>query len=215
LEKVVVIRFPCSHCGKVLSLPERKAGRNITCPVCQGRCVVPEPGDHSAGTPPPAALIPTESAGQKQAPGPLSRMSLGVRLAVAAVVATGVLGMALAIARPPLPGGHGAFDARWGLLMAGFAFAVFAVILHGQLTSCPSCRRWWSRVKVESEFLEREVFEKNGVPCARSLFRTTYACDSCRHRWSVTEADEYPAPAALGRDRAGTGRGLGRRAHRD
>lgn len=197
-----VIRFPCSSCGKVLRVPERKAGRTITCPVCSQRCVVPEPTDDSEDSPAASAATPAQSADSERAPGAFSRMSLRVRRALAVIAAAGVLGLALALIRPPLPGDHGAFDARWGLLLAGCAFAGFSVILHGHLTGCPACGRWWARIRVESEFVERELFEKNGVPYGRSLYRTTYACGACDHRWTVTEADEYREPAPVARERS-------------
>jgi hypothetical protein len=70
------------------------------------------------------------------------------------------------------------------------------VILYGQATACPHCRKWWARTKVVSDFADREVFDKLGVPFARSLYRTTYQCAACRHRWSVIQADEYRAPTS-------------------
>jgi hypothetical protein len=37
----------------------------------------------------------------------------------------------------------------------------------------------------------REVFDRGGVSYARATYRTTYACGSCGHRWSVAASDEY------------------------
>jgi DNA replicative helicase MCM subunit Mcm2 (Cdc46/Mcm family) len=42
--------------------------------------------------------------------------------------------------------------------------------------------------------VDREVFDKRGVLFAKSLYRTTYQCAACRHRWSVMQADEYREP---------------------
>lgn len=190
-----MIHFRCSLCGKKLRVPERKAGKTIACPVCDGRTVVPAVGEDSTDAPPDDAVTQPDAREQERAPGPFSGVSRGMRWAAGSVAAVGLLALLLAIIRPPLPGVGGAFDARWGLLLAGCSFVLFATILHGEVTGCPSCRKWWSRVRVESEFLDRETFEKGGAPYARSLYRTTYACGDCHHRWKVTESEEYRATA--------------------
>ena len=52
------IRFPCAHCGKPLAIGTRKAGRQITCPLCHGELTVPaaEPTPAPAPDAAPAAL---------------------------------------------------------------------------------------------------------------------------------------------------------------
>jgi hypothetical protein len=84
--------------------------------------------------------------------------------------------------------------ATWGVILAPCSVVILLVILYGELTSCPRCRKWWVRRRGEWEFVDREVFDKNGVPFAKSLYRTNYQCDACRHRWSVMQAEEYRAP---------------------
>jgi hypothetical protein len=83
----------------------------------------------------------------------------------------------------------------WVVVLAPCSMLILLLILYGHGTACPRCRKWWARTKVESEFVDREVFDKGGVSFAKSLYRTTYQCAACRHRWSAMQADEYREPA--------------------
>jgi biopolymer transport protein ExbD len=47
------IKFLCPNCGKRLSAPESRAGREKRCPNCRGRVKIPT-SDAAAGAPPPA-----------------------------------------------------------------------------------------------------------------------------------------------------------------
>jgi hypothetical protein len=77
------------------------------------------------------------------------------------------------------------------VLLVPASLVVLFVVLHGHATSCPACGKWWARRKTETEFVNREVFDRGGVPFARATYRTGYECSSCRHRWATTFSDEY------------------------
>jgi hypothetical protein len=104
---------------------------------------------------------------------------------------------------PLLPDVDGA--PSWAFPVALFSFLLLAGILYGHATGCPSCGRWCSRIRVESEFVDREVLEKDNsdVPLGRSRYRTTYSCGGCKHRWTVTETEEYRAPVRRPSQRPG------------
>jgi DNA-directed RNA polymerase subunit RPC12/RpoP len=64
------MKFPCPQCGQHISCGETWAGRQIECPACHNRIVVPQVQAPSA--PSPAALPmtePSKPAGAKLAPG--------------------------------------------------------------------------------------------------------------------------------------------------
>jgi hypothetical protein len=92
-----------------------------------------------------------------------------------------VLSLALALRHPLAP------------VVAACSFVLLCIALHGHGTGCPSCRKWWSREKVGTELVGREVFDRRGATYERSRSRTTYACGRCGHRWSMDEADEFRA----------------------
>jgi hypothetical protein len=81
--------------------------------------------------------------------------------------------------------------AHWAVVLAPCSVVILLILLYGQGTTCPHCRKWWALTKLESEFVDRKVFDKGGVPYAKSLYRTTYQCAACRRRWFVLQADEY------------------------
>jgi hypothetical protein len=101
--------------------------------------------------------------------------------------------LVLAIAAPLLPGLARRADAvtGWAHLLVPASVLLLLVMLYGHGTGCPACGWWWARRKVDTEFVDREVFDKAGVPFVRSTYRTIYRCNSCRHRWSVACTDEY------------------------
>jgi hypothetical protein len=120
-------------------------------------------------------------------------MSRGLRRAVAVVAAVGVGSLLLAVVAPLLPGLARHADALtgWAQLLVPTSIIILLVMLYGHGTGCPACGRWWARRRVDTEFVDREVFDKGGVPFVRSTYRTIYQCNSCRHRWSVASTDEY------------------------
>jgi hypothetical protein len=103
------------------------------------------------------------------------------------------LSLLLAVAVPHLPGLAAAAEAVGdaAMVLIPLCVATVFIVLHGAATGCPSCRRWWTRRIAEKEFVNREVYERDGSPFARATYRTTYECAACRHRWSVTSTDEY------------------------
>lgn len=122
-------------------------------------------------------------------------MSPRVRFLVAVVAGVGILSLLLAVVGPLVPPLTSIADrARHAAvpLVPASAIAVLA-ILYGHGTSCPLCGRWWARKETQTEFVDREVFEKEGVPFARSTYRTSYHCESCRHSWSVYSTEESRA----------------------
>jgi hypothetical protein len=192
-----MIRFRCPRCGQALKAPEGKAGAAVVCPRCQRRCVAPpgtpapgqedDPLGHEARGGAVAHQEPEES------PSLFSGMSRGWRCVVALVAGLTVLILLLALVGPQVS----ALEAAGGAAGQGavplvvFSTVVVLVILHGHGTGCPACGRWWTRRRHDSEFVDREQFDKDGVPFARAKYRTTYECASCRHQWSVTSTDEY------------------------
>jgi ssDNA-binding Zn-finger/Zn-ribbon topoisomerase 1 len=190
--RAVVIRFDCPQCGKRLEVVEEKAGKAVACPRCEERLLAPAASAEREETEQPTQAAP-EPSGRADRPRGLwlwSGMSRRVRFAAAGLAVVGALSLLLAALAPD----RGGAVTPWAMILFPCCSVLLLVILHGQATGCPSCGRWWARTKVETEFLDREVFDKEGVLVGRSLYRTTYECDSCRHRWSVTQADEYPEP---------------------
>lgn len=114
-----------------------------------------------------------------------------LRWVTAALAAAGILCLLLAVLRPVLPGDLRSPTPPVGLLGALCSFGLLLVLVHGHATGCPSCGRWWSRTKGATEFMAREVFERDGDAFARSRYRTSYTCRHCERTWSVTETDEY------------------------
>jgi hypothetical protein len=191
-----VIRFNCPLCGKVLKVADENAGSVVVCPRCQ------EPSLARAGDAPRAAPDREEGSNGQRArcadepPGLLASMSFPIQCVVAAVAAAGILPLVMLVLLPLL---HFRASVQetfggWALILTPCALVILLVILYGQGTACPCCRRWWARTKVETEFVDRELFDKEGVPFAKSVYRTTYQCDGCQHRWSLTQAEEYREP---------------------
>jgi hypothetical protein len=120
-------------------------------------------------------------------------MSLGLRCVVAGVVGLAALTPLLAVVGPQVPAlaTAGEAAAHGAVPLVVFSAVVVLVILHGHGTGCPSCGRWWARRKLDSDFVDRECFDKGGVTFARAKYRTNYECASCGHRWSATSTDEY------------------------
>jgi hypothetical protein len=192
-----VIRFKCPLCGKVLKAAVEKAGRVVVCPRCDERSVVPA----SAGLRTGAA----EDVGEgrplaRRAEGPsgvVAGMSRPMQWGVAVAASLGVCALLvplLSLLWPSGDGPSGSIVPPWAVIAAPCSVAALLVLLYGKATACPRCRKWWARTKVGSEFVDREVFDKRGVPFAKSLYRTIYQCDVCHQRWSVVQADEYREP---------------------
>jgi len=186
-----VIHFRCPLCGKTLKVAEGRAGRPVTCPQCKERSVVPAESHASEDGADAAASGPPRHGDSDDAPGLFSGMSTRVRWA-AGVLAAGIpLGLLLAALAQFLPdGGIGKVSGHLAMTLAAISFLLLSVILYGQGTSCPSCRKWWARGEVSKEYLGRETFEKNGVPFAKSSYCSTYGSESCGHRWAVTGTEE-------------------------
>jgi hypothetical protein len=197
-----MIRFRCRHCSRTLKTAEANAGASIVCPRCKERSAVPAAAADDAFEPrtdpeeasrraegPEWAVAPHRG----QASSLLSRMSPRSRWAVALVAGAGVLSLVLAVVAPLLPSlAHLAESATSvAMLLVPSSAILVLILLHAQGTSCPACGRWWARTKVETEFVDREVIDKDGVPFARSTYRTLFECSRCRHRWSVAFTDEY------------------------
>jgi DNA-directed RNA polymerase subunit RPC12/RpoP len=186
-----MVRFPCPTCGKMLRAQEEKVGRSGVCPRCGDRVVTPgdtPPEDDGAG--------PQEAV--EQPAGLLTSMGFGVRSTALALALVGVTGLLVAAVRPLVPEESllGGPAASWAWVTSLCCLTLLGVVLHGHGTGCPSCNWWWTRERAGKEFLGREVFDKAGVPYGRSTYRTTYLCSSCKHTWSVNEAEEYRASAA-------------------
>jgi hypothetical protein len=115
---------------------------------------------------------------------------------VVLVAGVGAFSLLLALLSPLLPFRESVSGTTgpWAVILVPCCVVCVLVILYGQGTACPCCRKWWARTTVGSEFVDREVFDKDGVLVAKALYRTTYQCDGCRHRWSETQADEYRQP---------------------
>jgi hypothetical protein len=123
-------------------------------------------------------------------------MSRGIQCAVALVAGVGAFTLLLPVLSPLLLSRESVPETivPWAVILAPCSLVILLAILYGQGTACPCCRKWWVRAEVETEFVDREVFDKGGVLSAKSLYRTTYQCAACRHRWSVMQADEYREP---------------------
>ena len=183
-----MIRFRCVQCDKSLKAAEKNAGATVICPRCQWPSVVP------GGQPPLGERARTEARHDgDQAPGLLAGMSPALRWVVAGVAGVAASSLLLAFLTSLVPGLAGVASATSGaaMILVPSSAVVLLAILYGHLTGCPSCGRWWARNHVETEFVDREVFDKEGVPFARARYRTDYRCSRCGHRWSVISTDEY------------------------
>jgi len=173
-----MIRFHCPLCGKKLKVAEANAGKPITCRGCRQRRVAPEesegPETGAGGGP----ARPAQPADGDQAPGFFAGMSGWMRWGVILLAVAAPLGLVLGVTALSL-----------------CSIALLFTILYGQGTGCPSCGRWWSRMRYGTELVDREVFDRKGAPFEKSRLRTTYVCKECGHRWQVAETDEYRAPA--------------------
>jgi hypothetical protein len=193
-----MIRFNCRECGKKFKVSDEGAGKRFSCSRC-GHLVTATPGDDSSGSALPAV---GGRHGELAGAGPLgvggvaevfAGTSRGLRWAVILLLGLCAVSLLLAILSRIVPAEDGFFGAAasWSdPLFLGSAVVLMAII-YGQATSCPSCHRWWAREKVDSEFVDRTVVEREGAPVMRSIYRNVYECRSCRHRWSLTDADEY------------------------
>ena len=123
---------------------------------------------------------------------PLGAVGSGVMTACVATLGSVLLPLLSGLL--PFHGGVIRATSSWSVVLGSCSVVILLVILYGQGTACPGCRKWWERTKVESEFVDREVFDKRGVLFAKSLYRTTYQCAACRHRWSMMHADEFREP---------------------
>lgn len=190
-----MIRFHCLHCDKTLKVPETKVGTTILCPRCKERSVVPTGalGEQISCEGQSEKLSRKAARHEDQALSLFAGMSLGLRWGVALVATVGVLGFVLAVVAPMVPALAQVSDgaAQWATVVVPSSVVVLLVILYGHGTGCLSCGKWWTRTKVEKEFVDRETFAKDGVPFARSTYRTTYECSACGHRWWATSTDEY------------------------
>ncbi len=189
MRRPVVIRFSCPQCGKKLKVPEERAGASVLCPRCGEMSVAPAAA--AAGTGETVRQSPTQY--PEQVPGLLRGMSSRERWAVILVAGAGVGGLLLPALSPLLPFPQViASAAGWAVPLVVCSTVLLLAILYGHATGCPACGKWWSRAEVENGFVGRETFDRGDVSFSRSLFRTTYQCNACGHRWSVTNADEYP-----------------------
>jgi hypothetical protein len=192
-----MIRFRCSHCDKTLKVPERKAGASIACPRCDGLCVVPaetvETDPEAPSTRPEVHRRSLSSPLLEETPSLLSGMSPGLRWAVGLVAGVGLFSLLLAVLAALVPVLAAVSPAaNYGaMVVVPVSVSLLLAVLYGHATGCPSCGQWWSRRNVQTEFVDKELFEKGGVPFARSIYRTTYECESCRHRWLATSVEEF------------------------
>jgi phage FluMu protein Com len=191
----VVIHFRCPLCGKGLKAAEDRAGTPVACPRCKELFVIPAAGHAPENGGDDEAAAPPRHADADEAPGLFSGMSRRVRWAAGSLAAGVPLGLLLAAAHDFLPGGISSVVAHVAMTSAVVSFLLLCAVLYGQGTSCPSCGKWWSRAKLGKEFVDREVLEKENTCVAKSLYRTTYRCESCGHRWRVSEAEEYQMSA--------------------
>jgi hypothetical protein len=191
-----VIRFNCPLCGKVLKVAEEKAGTVVVCPRCEEPSLA-RPADSPRASPESEGSASREKAAHTdEPPGLISAMSLPMRCVAALAACAGILPLLLLLLSPLLSS-HASIQGTigpWAVILIPCSLVILLVILYGQGTACPCCKKWWSRTTHETEFVERELFDKDGVLFAKSLYRTTYQCAGCRHRWSVTQAEEYREP---------------------
>jgi hypothetical protein len=183
-----VIRFECPNCDKHLKAPEEKAGATVVCPRCERLCMIPSETRASAPARPRAFCPGAPPRQSEEAPSLFSGMSLGLQVVLALVVAVGLLSLLLAVV--PL---HSAPETVTyaAVPLVPVCAIVALTMLYGHGTSCPSCGKWWARKEAGKEFVEREEFEKEGAPFARSIYRIRYHCETCRHAWSVTSTEEF------------------------
>jgi phage FluMu protein Com len=192
-----MISFRCLHCEKSLKVPEEKAGATIVCPRCKERSVVPAEEPVVASNEPngfPEPSQESQSSSYWDQVGELfAGMSPGLKWIEVLVAGLGILCLLLAILAlfVPLPGGMADAVISSAMFLVPLSVVIFLVILHGHATSCPSCGRWWARTQYATEFVGREIFDKGGDSFARSTYKTTYMCGSCRHKWSATHSEEY------------------------
>jgi DNA-directed RNA polymerase subunit RPC12/RpoP len=191
-----MIRFRCPQCGKSLKVSEEKAGRSLACPRCGEPCVASADASTPVGDAGPPAAVESEPA-----PGLFASMSGRVRWAALVAAGVAALGLLMMIVLPLVPGVGAA--PSWALPVTLCSFLLLAAILYGHGTGCPACGRWWSRIRVETEFVGREVLDNAEVPLGRSQYRTTYSCGGCSHRWTVMETEEYRAPVRRPSQRTG------------
>jgi len=189
-----MIRFRCSQCDKTLKVPDAKAGATVVCPRCEALSVAP--AGASATSPdgrPEGGAAALAHQGEEEGLSLFSGMSLGVKCAVALVASVGVVSLLLAVLPPVVPALAPVRDvASYCAPPLVLSSAVgLLVILYGHGTGCPECSKWWARSEVGSDLVDRQRFEKEGVPFARAIYRTTYICANCRHTWAVTHTDEH------------------------
>jgi hypothetical protein len=190
-----VIRFNCPLCSKGFRATDDKAGRVVVCPRCKEQCVVPEGGDPLAGLDEYVHATRQPSGPKDDSRELYSGMSRGILFAAFLAAGVALVCLLLPLLSPSASSdGAGRALVSWAPILAPGAVLLFLVILYGQATACPRCRKWWVRTNVGSEFLDREVVDRGGVPCSRSLYRTTYQCNACGHRWSFKQAEEYRQP---------------------
>jgi hypothetical protein len=197
-----MIRFRCPHCDQSLKVSEGKAGATFVCPRCNEQSVVPS-SDSAAAAAELSGFEGQSSQPERPDRPPstlwdrvgalLEGMKPGLRRAAVLVTGVGVLSLLLAVVAPfvPVRAAVAETAASAAMLLVPSAVVSLLVMLYGHATCCPRCGKWWARNRVESEFVEREVFDKAGVPFARSTYRTTYLCTACRHKWSTAFTDEY------------------------
>jgi hypothetical protein len=195
-----MIRFPCPLCHQALKAPQEKAGGSIVCPRCNELSVVPsgDPASPKAAGDEAAVAIGRSSGpavgGRADKAGTFfSGMSSRLRSVVVGVAGMGVLSLLLAAFAPALHFSEEAVATarQEAAIVIPSCLVILFVLLHGHGRSCPACGKWWARTEGGTECLDREEFEKQGVPWVRSSRRTTYECKHCRHAWAVTFMEEY------------------------
>jgi uncharacterized protein YlaI len=190
------------QCDKGLKVPEGKAGSTVLCPRCQERLVVPsevpaslseEPTDSQGHTPELEGQDqPPPSSFWDQAAELFAGMSPGLRLVEVLVAGLGLITLLLAVLALFVPlGGFAEAVISSAMFLVPLFIVIFLVILYGHATSCPLCGRWWARSKYATEFVGREVFDRKGASFARSTYKTTYLCNSCKHKWSADYSEEF------------------------
>jgi DNA-directed RNA polymerase subunit RPC12/RpoP len=189
-----MIHFRCPLCARTLEAGDDQAGKPVKCPHCRELSVAPAATDAPPGAGDAAVVRRPRDANAGAELGLFAGMSRPVRWAAGSLAVVALLGFLLALLHALLPGwGVSDAGAHRSLVVAACSCLLFLVVLHGQGTNCPACGKWWSRAKLTKEFVGRDLFEKEGVLVGKSVYRTTYLCDHCGHRWQVSETDEYPA----------------------
>src|SRR5262245_53784706 len=164
-ECVMVSSITCPACGKKLGYHEEKGGRAGFCPRCGERVMTPR-----LTQPPPGDEPESSETESGETAGPLTRMSFRVRCVVWGLAVAAGLGILVAVSSALLPWDVGPdhSPAYWALLFSACSLLLLGLVFHGQLTGCPSCGWWWTRERAEQKFLDREIFEKEGVSYCRS-----------------------------------------------